>query len=452
MNQVIEQFVVSVQELSAQNRFQELNDILVASQALDPTQIPLSALDVALETLNAHRHSLGVLYILLAKHAQLRPSDDYTELFKQSKELILQGNPEQLPHAQDQFIEFCHQVTTQLVERQQPMKGIHILQVAIGKIQCIRSQLTALHADLCQLCLLAKCPQAALRILDVDITDVLKEKTQNVKYFLLYFYYGGMIYTALKKYERALFFFEAAVTVESMVVSHIVLEAYKKRILVSLIAHGKVEPLPTWTSAVVERFARQLSKCYHDLEAAYGTSSVAQVHDLCQKNSERFARDGNTGLVKQCVSALTRKNIKKLTKTFLTLSLADVAQRCELAGAKEAERQLFNMIEDGEIFALINQKDGMVKFMDSPNKFNNTNCFLELEQKMRRYIDINEKIRRLSEEIALDPRFIQKSTSHDDEMTGPAVSVNYTRSSRLPGSFNRLVREVNSSGARGSTS
>lgn len=32
MNQVIEQFVVSVQELSAQNRFQELNDILVASQ------------------------------------------------------------------------------------------------------------------------------------------------------------------------------------------------------------------------------------------------------------------------------------------------------------------------------------------------------------------------------------------------------------------------------------
>lgn len=112
--------------------------------------------------------------------------------------------------------------------------------VAIGKIQRSPSQLTALHADLCQLCLLAKCPQAAVKILDVDITDVLKETGQNVKHYLLYFYYGGMIYTALKNFERALFFYEAAVTVDSMVVSHIVLEAYKKRILVSLIARGKV--------------------------------------------------------------------------------------------------------------------------------------------------------------------------------------------------------------------
>lgn len=271
--------------------------------------------------------------------------------------------------------------------------------MAICKVQRSPSQLTALHADLCQLCLLAKCPQAAVRILDVDITDVLKENGQNAKHFLLYFYYGGMLYTALKKFERALFFFEAAVTVDSMVVSHIVLEAYKKRILVSLIAYGKVEPLPSWTSSVVDRFVRQLSKCYHDLEAAYGASSLAQVRELCQKNSERFSRDGNTGLVKQCVTALTRKNIKKLTKTFLTLSLADVAQRCELASAREAERQLFSMIEDGEIFALINQKDGMVKFMDNPNKFNNTNCFLELEEKMRRYMEINERVRYVHYEI-----------------------------------------------------
>ncbi|OQR79978.1 COP9 signalosome complex subunit 3-like [Tropilaelaps mercedesae] len=450
MNPLIEQFVVSVQEFSAQGKFQELNEILIMSQILDTTQISLSALDLALETLNSHRHTLGVIYILSAKHAHLRFSDDYTDLFRQSKELVMEANPEQLPHASDQFIELCHQVTVQLVERQCPMKGIHLLQVAIGKLQTAPSQLTALHADLCQLCLRAKCPQAALKILDADITDVFKEKGPNAKYFLLYFYYGGMIYTALKKFERALFFFEAAVTVDSMVVSHIVLEAYKKRILVSLIAHGKVEPLPSWTSSVVDRFARQLSKCYHDLEAAYGSSSVAQVRDLCQKNSERFARDGNTGLVKQCVTALTRKNIKKLTKTFLTLSLADVAQRCELASAREAERQLFNMIEDGEIFASINQKDGMVKFMDNPNKFNNANCFLELEEKMRRYMEVNEKVRQLSEEIALDPKFILRSSAHDDEMAGPTVSVNFGR--KLPSTLNRLVREVNSSGSRGSAS
>lgn len=60
------------------------------------------------------------------------------------------------------------------------------------------------------------------------------------KHFLLYYYYGGMIYTAIKSYDRALYFFEVVVTVPAMVVSHIMLEAYKKYILVSLILHGKV--------------------------------------------------------------------------------------------------------------------------------------------------------------------------------------------------------------------
>ena len=62
----------------------------------------------------------------------------------------------------------------------------------------------------------------------------------EAKYFLLYFYYGAMIYTALKKFERALYFLEVVITTPAMAVSHIMLEAYKKYILVSLILHGKV--------------------------------------------------------------------------------------------------------------------------------------------------------------------------------------------------------------------
>lgn len=45
----------------------------------------------------------------------------------------------------------------------------------------------------------------------------------------------------MKNYDRALYFFEVVVTVPAMVVSHIMLEAYKKYILVSLILHGKVK-------------------------------------------------------------------------------------------------------------------------------------------------------------------------------------------------------------------
>ena len=49
-------------------------------------------------------------------------------------------------------------------------------------------------------------------------------------------------------------------------------------------------------------------------------------------NKHRYAKellegDGNLGLVRQVVEIQTRTNIKRLTKTFVTLSLADVASR-----------------------------------------------------------------------------------------------------------------------------
>ena len=56
----------------------------------------------------------------------------------------------------------------------------------------------------------------------------------------MYYYYGGVIYAALKNYDRSLYCFEVALTTPASAISHIMLESYKKYILVSLILHGKV--------------------------------------------------------------------------------------------------------------------------------------------------------------------------------------------------------------------
>ena len=54
----------------------------------------------------------------------------------------------------------------------------------------------------------------------------------------------------------------------------------------------------------------------------------------------------------------TRANIKRLTKTFVTLSLADVASRIGLASTDQAERHIVAMVQEGSIHARISQKDG----------------------------------------------------------------------------------------------
>lgn len=60
-----------------------------------------------------------------------------------------------------------------------------------------------------QLCLLAKCFKPVLPFLEQDMMDICKENgAYDAKHFLCYYYYGGMIYTGLKNFERALYFYE----------------------------------------------------------------------------------------------------------------------------------------------------------------------------------------------------------------------------------------------------
>lgn len=68
--------------------------------------------------------------------------------------------------------ELSHLFTGYLVKHKIPWHGIKILSQAIEKIRFFDSQLTAVHADLYQLCLCAKVFQPAFLFLDVDVTAI----------------------------------------------------------------------------------------------------------------------------------------------------------------------------------------------------------------------------------------------------------------------------------------
>ena len=49
-------------------------------------------------------------------------------------------------------------------------------------------------------------------------------------------------------------------------------------------------------------------------------------------------------LVKQVVSSMCKRNIQRLTQTYLTLSLQDIAKTVQLNSAKEAEMHVLQMV------------------------------------------------------------------------------------------------------------
>lgn len=52
------------------------------------------------------------------------------------------------------------------------------------------------------------------------------------------------------------------------------------------------------------------------------------------------AQDGNAGLLKQALAARQMRHTQRLTQTYLTLSLADIAQHVGLPSRQEAEQHI----------------------------------------------------------------------------------------------------------------
>lgn len=269
--------------------------------------------------------------------------------------------------ANDIFSDLCHFYTNKLIQMNRPKRGLLVIDNAMKKIQFdsnsgrIRvNQLTTVHSDLLKLSLASKNFSLALELMSREILDINKSPTSQFdsKYLLGYFYYSGCIYASLKHYDNALFAFEQVLSVPATALSQIMIEAYKKFILISLISKGKLQQLPKYTSRIVLNQIKPLCASYHELATAFVNYEQDKLNSLCQKYHDSFEADRNGGLVKQLQNASYKKNIQKLTKTFITLSLADMALKVKLPTAKDAENLMLNMIKDGEIFATINQKDG----------------------------------------------------------------------------------------------
>lgn len=69
--------------------------------------------------------------------------------------------------------ELCHLFTNYIIKSGiPPIQGVKVLAQAVDKIRLFDSQLTPVHADLCQASLCAKIFNPALKFLQIDITAI----------------------------------------------------------------------------------------------------------------------------------------------------------------------------------------------------------------------------------------------------------------------------------------
>eukprot|EP01102_Stenamoeba_stenopodia_P021489 TRINITY_DN866_c0_g1_i1.p1 TRINITY_DN866_c0_g1~~TRINITY_DN866_c0_g1_i1.p1 ORF type:complete len:430 (+),score=72.25 TRINITY_DN866_c0_g1_i1:139-1428(+) len=368
--------------------------------------------DAILGVLDPSVHTLGWIYILYIRSQS--NNIDALRFLTQAKSLLEEGSAQQIRLAQSKFIHICRKFTEVAVEHKNPLRAVFPLHQAVIKASTSAEHLTPIHADFLQVCLQAKVYNAALPVLEQEVLDIDPASTGLTPQDMLrYFYYGGIVYIGLKQYKKALEMFKLVLSAPAFALSAIVIESYKKFVLVSLLVHGQVESLPKTTSILVQRNIKSGLPAYSDFANAFSTYNPEETHKVAASHAEAFQKDRNFGIVKQCIKSLYRRNILRHTQTYLTLSLSDIATSVKLESPKEAEKSVLHMIEEGNIFASINQRDGMVSFHEDSEQYNTNEMLNLLDKHIAKSVELAHKIKSLDESVSLSANYIQRTNTFD---------------------------------------
>ncbi|XP_052477444.1 COP9 signalosome complex subunit 3 isoform X2 [Gossypium raimondii] len=368
--------------LSLQNLLKQADDSLHAEST---RLLPF------LDQLDPSKHSLGYLYFLEACTAGPVTKEQAGSYVLMIARFITSCIAEQIRLAPDKFITVCKRFKDQVLLLEEPLRGVAPMLTAIRKLQSSSEHLTALHPEFLLLCLLSRCYKAGLSILEEDVFEV-----DQPRDLFLFCYYGGMISIGKKWFRKALELLHNVVTAPMSTVNAIAVEAFKKYILVSLIHHG-------------QRNLKNLCQPYIELANSYSNGKIADIETYVEANKDKFESDNNLGLVKQAVSSMYKRNIQRLTQTYLTLSLQDIANRVQLNSPKEAEMHVLQMIKDGEIYATINQKDGMVRFLEDPEQYKTCEMIEHIDSSIQRLMTLSKKLNGVDELMSCDPLYLLKA-------------------------------------------
>lgn len=379
-----------------------LNSLLKKSE--DSIRLRSASLKPYMDQLDPAIHSLGYLYYLEAFTSTPISKEQADGIVGLIIRFINSCKAEHVRLAPEKFITVCKRLKEQVLQLETPVTGVAPMLTAVKKLQTNTARLTPLHPEFVLLCVLSKFYKYGLNLLEDDIFEI-----DQPKDLFLYYYYGSIVYIGVKRFEKALELLHNVFTAPMQNLNAIAVEAYKKYMLVSLIQHGQLPAaLPKYTSSVAQRNLKSYAQIYLDLATSYSNGKKFELETYVESNKESFEHDNNLGLVKQVVSSMPKRNIQRLTQTYLTLSLQDIANTVQLNSPKEAEMHVLQMIQDGEIYATINQKDGMVRFLEDHEQYKTCEMIEHIDSSIQRVMALSRKLTSMDESMSCDPLFLGK--------------------------------------------
>mmetsp|Transcript_14463 Transcript_14463/g.31738 ORF Transcript_14463/g.31738 Transcript_14463/m.31738 type:complete len:456 (-) Transcript_14463:84-1451(-) len=422
--------VNQIHKLSTQsdNDLKALKDFLRHEQ--DNLKHRAAQIEEVLQLLDPAQHTLGIAFLLAA----LFSSDQRSVLRDQKVTFTYVGNflrladERQARAAAVPMAAVCRSYAQMAVDGAPPsaLRALRPLRSAVEKLRPDPETLTSVHAEYLRVCLKAKAYHLGAQLLTQPIFDTTLSHSSfaqlTAQSFLCYFYYGALIRIGLKQYVQALQLLLVVLTCPASCLSAIQADAFKKYVLVSLKVHGDLQPLPVYASHIVQRYAKNQGYVL-ELVDAFKLGDSAGFTRISQEKASLIQADNNMGLVKQVEESMRRHKLHTLTKTYLTLSLGEIAKELglEASHVPDVEELLFDMVSGGEIHARIDQVTGNVSFEEDDEQDMDVGMATKMQEKLHDILELAQRIAAFEQEVVSSEAYIRKTAALEGERS-PAPS------------------------------
>ncbi|KAL7942148.1 hypothetical protein V8C42DRAFT_332682 [Trichoderma barbatum] len=349
------------------------NDVQTALQ-LNPIE--------ALQLVDSSTNSIGYLSIIdTLLRGSVPESTPRSLLLDEAVRFLLKFDPIQIRYVGSLFRSLLEDLGSFF----SPLVAVELLANAILRIDPSGSVFTSTHLTMAKLAYDANCLEPALKVLDADIlfyprnahparledakklydtevepyvyiasaslTDTIKS-TSILEYHLL----QAMVYISRKDWLKAQVALERVIghPIKDKGVSKIMVESYKKWLLVGLLREGRPPNFPSYITSATKSTYSSLSEAYNNIASLFTTDGALALKEEFDKGRSTWEEDSNMTLLEEVIVSYQKWQIINLRRIYHQVSISQIRQTtlsaqtaATLKDDEEALLLVSDMIESG---------------------------------------------------------------------------------------------------------
>ncbi|RYP55368.1 hypothetical protein DL768_000123 [Monosporascus sp. mg162] len=327
-----------------------------------------------------------------------------------------------------------------------PSVAVEILATAILKLDPTGSMLTASHILLARLAYGTNNIEPALQVVDKSIvfypgmanrgepqylcdpalpppsyiaretglTAILKPQLV-MEYDLL----CGMMYCSRRDWAKASEAFLRIVTFPAREngVNKLMVDAYKRWVLVSLLWKGKYVDSPSPSGHTANRYYEILGKPYTAIAALFVTDNAQALKHEVDSNAQIWQEDNNMGLMQEVLAAYQKWQVLGLQQVYSKISIPEVRRETKSAETggnlpkdEDVETLIQNMIISGMLHGVVEKNDdgtSFLTFLSPTTSLSEQDFAKELARTAQRLRSLRPVLRATDERLGTHKEYIK---------------------------------------------